>query len=181
MGMFFDVLSAMNNPNLQGNVSQLETTVNALQQFATQNNVSPSTMQTMMSALGGIMQGTMRQQPGMGLSQVSQVLNQGTGTVGSAAALQALFPPQMQQQIAQTLSQKTGLNPGLIQSALPVLVPAVMELLKMGSPKTGATGVDNPLLTMFLDSDRDGDTDLGDVYKFASRFINPSQTRQPLG
>lgn len=178
MGMFFDVLSAINNPDLQGNVPHLETTVNALQQFAGQNNISPSTMQTMMSALGGIMQGQLRQQSGMGPSQLMALLNQGTGAGGGAASWQSLLPPQMQQQVVQMLSQRTGMNPGLVQAALPTLIPAVMGLLQMGNPKPGASHTStNPLLTTFLDRDRDGDTDLGDVFKFANRFINPSQVR----
>jgi hypothetical protein len=178
MGMFFDVLSAINNPDLQGNVTQLETTVAALQQFAGQNNISPSTLETMMSALGGIMQGQMRQQSGVGASQLAALFSQGREPVSGATSWQSLMPPQMQQQVAQTLSQKTGMNPSLVQAALPTLIPAVMGLLQMGNPKPGASRTTtNPLLTAFLDRDRDGDTDLGDVFKFANRFINPSQVR----
>lgn len=177
MGMFFDVLSTINNPNLQGNVSQLETSVNAVQQFATQNNISSSTLQTLMSAVGHVLQGSLRQQPGRGQAQLGPLLSPSASPADSANALQALLPPQIQQQFVQTLSQKTGLNPELIQSALPVLIPAVLELLKMGNPKSETPASPNPLLTMFLDGDRDGDTDLGDVFKFANRFINPSQTR----
>ncbi|MEO1210402.1 MAG: DUF937 domain-containing protein [Cyanobacteria bacterium J06638_20] len=176
MGMFFDVLSAINNPSLQGNVPQLEASVDAVQAFAAQNNLPPSAMQTMMSTLGGLLQGNMRQQTGMGLPQLTQLLRQDGGTSGNVTALQTLFPPQLQQQLVPVLAQKTGLSPALIQAALPTVIPAVMNLLKMGNPKPGGTTAANPLLTMFLDSDRDGDTDLGDVFNFANRFIHPSQT-----
>jgi len=42
----------------------------------------------------------------------------------------------------------------------------------MGASTSGVGG-SNSLLNTFLDSDRDGDTDLGDVFKFANRFLNP--------
>ncbi|MBE9101234.1 DUF937 domain-containing protein [filamentous cyanobacterium LEGE 07170] len=177
MGMFFDLLSAINDPNLQGNVPQLETSINEVQEFATKNNISPSTLQTLLSALGSLLQGNLRQQTGMGLPQLTLLLKQDASTPSTVTALQTLFPPQVQQQMVPALAQKTGLNPTLIQTALPTLIPAVMDVLKMGNPSPGATTAANPLLTMFLDGDRDGDTDLGDVFKLANRFIHPSQAR----
>jgi hypothetical protein len=41
----------------------------------------------------------------------------------------------------------------------------------LGAPTPGSIGT-NPLLTGFLDGDKDGDVDLGDVFKFATRFLN---------
>jgi len=173
MGMFFEVLSAINNPNLQGNVSQLETVVNTLQQFAGQNNISPSTMETVLSGLGGLMKTDLRRGSGMNSNQLGNLLGLGMEAGGGMTALQSLFPPQVQQQFAQELAQRTGLNAGMLQAALPVLLPAALKLLNLGSPKGDASGM-NPLLAMFLDGDRDGDTDLGDVYRFATRFISRS-------
>lgn len=173
MGMFFDVLSAINNPNLQGNVSQLETVVNSVQQFAAQNNIPPATMQTVLSALGGLVQSNMRQSGGLGSGQLGNLLGQTLGGSG-AAGLQALFPPQVQRQFAQDVAQRTGLDAAMIQAGLPLLLPAVLKLLNMGNPKAGEGGA-NPLLTMFLDGDRDGDTDLGDVFQLATRYINPAK------
>lgn len=169
MGMFFDLLSAINDPNLQGNVPQLETSVNAVQEFATNNNVSSSTLQTLLSAVGLLLQGR--------LSELTLLPRQDDIASSNATNLQTLFPPELQQQVVPVLAQKTGLNPTLIQAALPTLIPAVIELLKMGNPKPGAATAANPLLTMFLDRDRGGDTDLGDVFKLANRFIHPSQAR----
>lgn len=173
MGMFFDVLNAINNPNLQGNVSQLETVINMLHSFAEQNNIPPSTMETILSTLGSLVKTNLRQSGGMGNNPLGGLLGQAAGAMGGAAALQALFPPQVQQQFAEAVAQRTGLDAGMIQSALPVILPAVMSLLNMGTPKSGVGG-SNPLLAMFLDGDRDGDTDLGDVYKLATRYINRS-------
>lgn len=173
MGLFFDVLSAINNPNQQANVSQLESITQSIQQVASTQGIDASKTQSLMSALGGFLRPALKQQQTvMGGSQMESLLGR-LGTVGaSSAALSSLFPPQMQQQMIQSISQKTGLSPNMLQSAIPILVPAVLGLLNMGASKPGVSG-GNPLLSAFLDGDRDGDTDLGDVFKFASRFLSP--------
>ena len=43
----------------------------------------------------------------------------------------------------------------------------------MGSGKHGGVPTKNGILNAFLDSDRDGDVDLGDAFKFGMRFLNP--------
>ena len=91
-----------------------------------------------------------------------------------AAAISSLFPPQMQQQMIQSIAQKTGLSPNMLQSAVPVLIPAVLGLLNLGANKPG-TGSGNPLLSNFLDTDQDANADLGHVFRFATRFLNPTQ------
>jgi hypothetical protein len=58
-------------------------------------------------------------------------------------------------------------NASAIQSMLPALLPAIMGLLNMGAGKTGGT---NSLLSAFMG----GGNDLGDVFKFANRFLNPA-------
>jgi hypothetical protein len=78
------------------------------------------------------------------------------------------------EQIGTTVAQQTGINSSTVQGALPTVTSAALSLLQMGSPQTGAWGTTNPLLNSFLDQDGDGDTDLGDVIKFANRFLNPS-------
>ncbi|MEM9907752.1 MAG: DUF937 domain-containing protein, partial [Cyanobacteria bacterium P01_D01_bin.44] len=85
----------------------------------------------------------------------------------------SLLPAQAQQQIAQTVAQQAGLNAGTVQGMLPTLLPAVMGLLNMGSSKPGKMSGMNPLLTAFLGGNKGGN-DLGNVMKFASRFLQPS-------
>jgi hypothetical protein len=80
--------------------------------------------------------------------------------------------PQMQQQLAQVVAQKTGLNASVVQTMLPGLLTAALSFLKIGAGKPG-TGASNSVLDAFLNSDRDGSVDLGDAFKFASRFFNP--------
>lgn len=172
MGLFFDVLSAINNPNQQGSVDQLGAIVNTVQQLAP--GVDASTKQTAMSALTGILRSTLKQQASTGgASALEGMLGQLTGG-GSAAAMLPSFlnNTQMQQQLAQVVAQKTGLNAGMVQTMLPGLLTAALSFLKIGAGKSG-TGAPNTVLDTFLNSDRDGSVDLGDAFKFANRFFNP--------
>jgi hypothetical protein len=86
--------------------------------------------------------------------------------------MQSLLPPQLQQQLIQAVSQKTGLDARMLQGLLPSLIPAVMGLLNMGSSQPG-TGGNNALLNAFLKGG--SSADLGEVFKFANRFLNPPQ------
>lgn len=171
MGLFFDVLSAINNPNQQGNVDQLGAIVNTVQQLTT--GVDDRTTQTAMSALTGVLRSTLKQQASTGgTGALESMLSQFTGGTSAGMLPSLLNSPQMQQQLAQVVAQKTGLNPTMVQTMLPGLVTAALGFLKIGDSKPG-TGASNTVLSTFLDSDRDGSVDLGDAFKFASRFLNP--------
>lgn len=168
MGLIFDVLSAINNPNQQGSVDQLGSIVNSIQQLAP--GVDASTTQTALSALTGVLRSTLKQQASTGSAGgLEGMLGQFTGGAGLPALLNS---PQMHQQIAQVVAQKTGLNASMVQTMLPGLLTAALGFLKIGDAKPG-TGAANPVLSAFLNSDRDGNVDLGDAFKFASRFFNP--------
>ncbi|MGG6292836.1 DUF937 domain-containing protein [Leptolyngbya sp. AN02str] len=174
MGLFFDILSSINHPNQQGSADQLSTVVGAVQQLSASHGISPSTMQSTMSVLGSLLRPALQQQaaiPG-GLSSLEGMLSQ-VASHGEASAplLQSWVTPQLQQQMATAIAQRTGLNTAMLQSALPGLVASVMGLLNMGASRPGM-GSANPVLEAFLDGDRDEDADLGDVIKFASRFVN---------
>ncbi|MBW4615517.1 MAG: DUF937 domain-containing protein [Desmonostoc vinosum HA7617-LM4] len=172
MGLFFDVLSAINNPNQQGSVNQLETIVNSIQQVAASRGIQASQMQNVMSVLGNVLRPALKQQATPGGNQLQNLMGQASGIGVGTSGMQSLLSPQLQQQIVQTVSQRTGISANAIQAALPTLTSGVLSLLNMGSTKPGTLG-GNSLLTNFLDSDRDGNTDLGDVFRFANRFLNP--------
>ncbi|NJP11340.1 MAG: DUF937 domain-containing protein [Leptolyngbyaceae cyanobacterium RU_5_1] len=174
MGLFFDVLSAINNPDQQGSVAQLESVTNSIQQLATEHGIQPSQLQMVMSALGGALRPALQQQQStVGGNPLGNLMGQVAGAGMGSSMLQSLLSPELQQQISQTIAQRIGISPDVIQSVLPTLIPAVISLLNMGASQSGVQG-SNPLLSAFLDGDRDGDTDLGDVFKFANRFLNPS-------
>lgn len=171
MGLFFEVLSAINNPNQQGNVDQLGAIVNAVQQVT--GGVDNSTTQTAMSAITGVLRSTLKQQASTGgAGALESMISQFSGGAGAGMLPSLLNTPQLQQQVAQVVAQKTGLNPSMVQSMLPGLITAALGFLKIGDGKPG-TGSSNTVLDAFLNSDRDGNVDLGDAFKFASRFFNP--------
>jgi hypothetical protein len=174
MSIFFDLLSAINNPNQQANVSQLSSIVNSVQNLTTNQGINNSQLQSIMSIVGNQIRPALQQQEAIiGKGRLENLVSQ-VVTSDGGSALQSLFSPQLMEQIAETVTKQTGMNSSLIQSALPTLTSAVLSLLQMGAPQTGAWGNSNPLLNSFLDVDNDGDTDLGDVMKFANRFLNPA-------
>jgi hypothetical protein len=188
MSLFFDILSSINNPNQAGNVEQLTAATNAITSLAEKSGISPQVSETVLSSLGGYLRSALgEQKTSLGAggleNQIGQMLGGGnplggllgqlTGGGIGAGVLGGLLSPDLQQQIADGIAQKTGLKSEQILSALPVLVPAVLGLLNMGKSAGGIGS--NPLLASFLDTDKDGDTDLGDVLHFASRFANPGR------
>ncbi|MBD2230130.1 DUF937 domain-containing protein [Phormidium tenue] len=175
MSLFFDVLSSINNPNQQGNIDQLSSVMTAVQQLASSQGMSHDQIVSILNALGGTLQPTLKQQAAtLGTGQLEGMLGKLSGS-GGAAALAAAIPPQMQQQMIEAVAQKSGLNAGTIQTMLPKLLPVVIGLLGMGAAKPGAVSGGNPLLRTFLDSGASNSTDLGTVVKFAERFLNSPQ------
>lgn len=173
MGLFFEVLSAINNPDQQASVSQLASVTNSIEQLSASRGIQPAQMDSMVSVLGGVLRSTLqKQQSTLGGNQLENLVAQAAGKSNNLSMLQSVFTPQLQQQITQAVAQKTGISPNLVQTVLPTLIPSVMGLLNMGSTKPGVQG-SNSILTAFLDSDRDNDVDLGDVLKFSGRFLNP--------
>lgn len=173
MGLFFDVLSAINNPNQQASVSQLATITDSIQQVIGSQGIDAAKTQSLLSAIGGVLQPALKQQQAtMGGNQLENLLGRLDSSQMGAAAISSLIPPQVQQQMIQGIAQKTGLSPNLLQNVMPTLISSVLGLLNMGATKPGASG-ENPLLSAFLNGNQDGNTDLGDVFKFATRFLNP--------
>ena len=170
MGLFFEILSAINNPNQNGSIEQLSTVMNGLKQVGG-DRVDPSTMQTVLSTVGGFLGPSLKQQILGGAFPIEGILGKLTGGNLDSSLLSSILTPQLQEQIAQAVAQKTGMNATMIQTMLPSLLPAVLGFFKMGEGTAGS-GASNSVLQAFLDSDKDGDTDLGDVFKFAGRFLN---------
>lgn len=169
--MFFEVLSAINSPNQQANISQLEQVTQSVQQLASRQGVNSNQMQSMMTALGSALQPVLKQkQSQLGTGQLASML----GRTHDASVLQSIISPQLQQQLAQTIAQKTGMQASIAQVTLPQLLPMVIKLFNMGAPTPDSVGETNTLLDTFLDRHHSGNTDLGNVIKFAGRFLNTS-------
>jgi hypothetical protein len=197
MGLIFDILSSINNPQQQGNVEQLSTLLQGVSQLAGSQGMNTEDTQSLLSHAGSLLRGVLRDKAGtLGTGELENLVGQasndniignlvgqlaggsGVGNLlgqvfGGNAALQSLFNDDAQQEMANTLAQRTGLSASMLKSLLPALLPLVLGLLKMGSAKAGAAPTKNGVLSAFLDSDRDGDVDFGDVFKFGMRFLNP--------
>jgi Bacterial protein of unknown function (DUF937) len=173
MGLFDQILGAIENPNQQANPSQIGSIVNVVEQLASTHNVDSSMTQTVMSVVGGYVRSALQQQATTGVAQPAAIVEQYGSTNPSMAAVQALFTPQQQQQVTQEVAQKTGLNLGTIEAMLPVIVPIVLNLLKTGASTqpAGSTQASNSVLSSFLDADSNGAVDIGDAISIASRFL----------
>jgi hypothetical protein len=170
MGLFFDVLSAINNPNQQASISHLETMTNAVQKVAGEHGVPSNQMPTILSAVGSAVLPALQQKAGGGGNPLEQLMG---GMLGNAALQSSVLPPQAEAQLVNGIAQKTGLNASVLQSMVPALIPVVMGFLAMGANKPGQPS-GNPLLSAFLSGSQDGGSDLGNVLNFANRFLNPS-------
>jgi hypothetical protein len=173
MGLFDQVMNAINDTNQQANTNQIEQILGTVQQLASNKGVDSSVAQTVTSVVGNYVRSSLQQQRTTGGNeQVASILDQFSGTQENPAAVEALFSPTQQQQIAQDAAQKTGLNTDTILSMLPVITPIILNLLQSGKQAGAPPATSNSVLNSFLDTDADGDVDVGDALSFASRFLN---------
>ncbi|HLP92179.1 MAG TPA: DUF937 domain-containing protein [Nostocaceae cyanobacterium] len=157
MGLFDQLVGAVANTN------QLTGMVNMVQQLNQQTGGDPTVMQSLFSVVGNQVRSTLQaKQVAEGEQSVQNTVNQFAGTSPNTAAVNSLFSPQLQQQIAQIAAQHTGLDPALIQQLLPSIVPLVLNFLQAGG---------NPFLNSFLDADQDGDVDFADAMILINRYI----------
>ena len=168
--MFFEVLSAINDPNQQATVSQLQQITQSVQTLASRQGVNPSQMQSMMTVLGSVLQPVLKQkQAQLGAGQLASML----GRINDVSGLASVISLQQQQQLAEAVANKTGMQASVARAMLPQLLPLVINLFNMGAPTPGSVGGTNSLLSTFLDSNRTSNTDLGNVMRFANRFLSP--------
>lgn len=192
MGLFDQILGAINNPAQQGSMDQIGSILNTVQQVSNQQGINPSQTQSVMSVLGNLVRSSLQQQASGGYSNPAAVVNQYGGMQPNPQAVQAVFGAGQIPQVVQAIAQQTGLNPQMIQSLLPLLVPVVLNLLKSGAtnsqmnaqmggspmgnsnfsnaPVNQAGG--NPVLSAFLDADGDGDVDISDALRVAGQYMN---------
>lgn len=175
MGLFDQVLSALDNPSQQANTDQIGQILGTVQQLASSKGIDSSATQTVTSVVGQYVRSALQQKrTAGGNEQIANIIEQFSGTGANPAAVEALFSTQQQQQISQDAASKTGLNADTIKSMLPVLTPVILNLLQSGKQTGNASSSSssNSVLNSFLDSDADGDVDIGDALSFAGRFLN---------
>ncbi|NJK30503.1 MAG: DUF937 domain-containing protein [Acaryochloris sp. SU_5_25] len=168
MGLFDQIVSAIDNPALQANTGQLGDILNTVQQLSHNPDLKEGSTPAVMSLLGNHVRSALKSQS---LGQAQTLVSQYIGTSANSDAVNALFPPAQQQQIVQEISQRTGLNSNVIEGLLPTLVPLVLNLLHSGTSQQNPQQGSNPVLSNFLDSDNDGDVDVADALRMAGNFM----------
>ncbi len=173
MGMFDVIAGAIANPNTQGSTNQVASILGAVQQIAgNQQGLNAAVTPALMSTVGSFVRSSLQQKrANEGPSAVESLIHQFAGTHPNLAAVQAVFNAGQQEQVASAVAQKTGMTSQAVMALLPMLVPLVLNLLKTGSSKAESAAAANPVLNAFLDSDGDGDVDLGDLMAQAGKFI----------
>lgn len=171
MGLFDQILGAVANPNQQGSMEQIGGILSAVQQMSGNMGADQSAMQSVMSVVGGQVRNALQEKrTNEGEGAVQDLVSQFAGTGANPQAVSSLFSPEMQQQVAAIASQRTGLDQSMIEQALPMIVPMVLNLLNSGASNQPGQG-GNPVLTGFLDADGDGDVDVADMMRMASQRL----------
>lgn len=170
MGLFNQVMGAIKDPERQASMSQLGQIVSMAKDVAQANNANSGTTQQAASIVGAYVKSALQEKrQNQGMDRVLELVDQ--GSQDGAAVLPQLFSPAQQTQVANAVAAKTGLDANQVQALLPVLIPIVMRFLSQGFAKSGASAQGNPIVNAFLDSDGDGDVDMGDMLKMAGQFM----------
>ncbi|MFB2933680.1 DUF937 domain-containing protein [Aerosakkonemataceae cyanobacterium BLCC-F154] len=170
MGLFDQILNAVNDPNLQANAGQLANIFNSVQQVQNNQGTDNSTMQSALSGVGSLVRSSLQQKRAEGGNQlVESIINQFAGTSPNPSAVNALFGSQWES-VADVVSQRTGIDRNTILQMLPMLVPLVLNFLQAGNNTQNPQG-ENPVVNNFLDADGDGDVDIADAMQMAGRYF----------
>ncbi|NEP89827.1 MAG: hypothetical protein F6K18_25035 [Okeania sp. SIO2C2] len=172
MGLFDQIVGAINNPNQEASTSQLSSILGTVQQLSGNLGGDSGATQVAMSMLSGYVRSALQQKrEESGNGAVQAIINQFAGTDPNPQAVESLFSANQITGIVQSISEKTGFDLSQIQNLLPTLVPLILNLLKTGNDTQNPNQASNNVLNSFLDADGDGDVDISDMMGMASRFL----------
>ena len=171
MSLFNQILNAIDNPEQEASTGQLNNILDTVQQLGNSYHTQPSSIESAMSIVGNFTRSALKEQRTQrGQTQVQQLINSYAGNRASSQIINTLFSNSQIQAMIQQISSRTGLNASTIQSMLPILVPLVLNMLKTGN-NTRTNQAGNSVLNSFLDTDGDGDVDVADAMRMASRYL----------
>ena len=172
MSLFNQILQALDNPEQTASKEQLGGILDAVQQIGKDNQAPTSDMESAMSIVGAFTRSALQSQRSQGGDfPVQQLINNFAGNQSSAQAIESLFGNSKLQDMIGQVSARIGLNANVVRGMLPTLVPLVLSLLKTGQ-NNNSLKQGNPVLNSFLDSDGDGDVDMADAMRMASRYLS---------
>ncbi len=183
MGLFDQIVSAINDPGKKAGAEVLQSLLSGLQSQGESEGggFAADDLQKLVVALGAPVKKALMaiEQSPTPESAADVVAALSSIPKASPDLLDKLFGSGGHQQVSNDLSQKTGIDVSKIMAMLPVVLPLVMKLFNSGGSAApqGASGAaaglaNNPILKGFLDSDKDGDVDLADVLKMAGPFLS---------
>ncbi len=173
MGLFDQIINAIENSNQEASSGQLASILSTMQQMGDSYGAEPSTVQSLLSIVGNYVRSALQQkQATEGNDSAQAVVNQYSGTYPNPQAVQSLFSPEEQDQVAADAAEQTGLNMGKVQEMLPIVVPLVLNLLQTGTHGQNPQAGSNPVLSTFLDANHDGEVDIADAIQMAGRYLS---------
>ncbi len=169
MGLFDQIVGAIENPNQQGNVGELGNIVNTVEQLSSSTGTDSSTMQSAFGIVGNYVRSALQQKSDTEGHQATQdLVSQFAGTSPNPDAVNSIFSAGMQQEVANVLQERTGLDARLVEQFLPMAVPLILNLLHTGA-NTQEGG--NPILSTFLSANHDSGFNIASAIQMASQFI----------
>ncbi len=172
MGLFDQIINAIDSNDRQGDASQIDNNLHTMQQLSSGFGADPSATQSALSIVGNYVRGALQQKRSLnGAEEAQNIVNQYSGTQPSSQAVSSLFSGTQVEQMVTEIARKTGLNAGIVQQMLPILIPIILNMLRSGTHAQNPQGGTNPVLNAFLDADGDGDVDIADAMQLASRHF----------
>ena|SRR6201987_854953 len=169
MSFFDSIISAIQSPQHSGSNQDLQSLTN-LAGLIPGLKGNEQQIQPILNVLGPHLQDALNEQK---QTQGAEAAQQTVTTLSqpgvSVRDLQNLFGADRFNSIINQISQVTGLNSQLILSALPLVIPAIMQLLATGTHQTNPQAP-NQVLNHFLGG-QNGGALLNEVFQLASQYL----------
>lgn len=169
MGLLQELEAAIQSPDQTASPDQLSNILETVQKAVVAQGINPEAVQKLLSELGSQLRPIFQK-----LDQADNLNPVIEATPATQPATQSqldsLIKPEDQSKIIKDIASKTGIDASALHNLLPTLLPAVIGMLGMGASTLKGISK-NPILRTFLDADKDGDVDLGDVFIHARKFV----------
>jgi hypothetical protein len=169
MSLFDSIISAIQSPQHAGSNQDLQSLSNVASMIPGLQGAGQQ-IQPILNVLGPHLQDVLNQQKQTeGAAAAQQTVTNLSQQGVSVQELQNLFGADRFNGIISEISQATGLNSQLILSALPVVVPVIMQVLATGTHQTNSQAP-NQVLNQFLGG-QNGGALLNEVFQLTSQFM----------
>ncbi|MBU6230401.1 MAG: DUF937 domain-containing protein [Cyanobacteria bacterium REEB459] len=127
MGLFEQIIGAV------ASSGHLDDVLNTVEQFGSNAGIDTSVLHSVLPVVEEQIRAALQdKESNEGSDLVQGLISQFAGTSHSSEAVNAIFTPEVQQQIAAAVAERTGLEAGMIQQILPLAVPLVLNFFNRG-------------------------------------------------